>query len=73
MEILALAHKDGNSMYGFISPAYAGNTVIEVELTITSMKLEDFAKEIVCDSYSVAHRQANLTIMSEEDYEYLYG
>lgn len=80
MEIIALAYKikansdfDKSILYAFLSPASAGNNVVEVEISIRRIDLLDYNKSLVSDSYNEAHKKAYLTQMSEEDYNLLYG
>ena len=80
MEIIALAYKtkaksDFNKsiLYAFLNPAWAGNHVVETELSITRDDLLDFSNPSVSDSYEEAHKKAYLRYMSEEDYNLLYG
>jgi len=80
MEIIALAYKtkaksdfDKSVLYAFLNPAWAGNNVVETELSITRDDLLEFSKPLVSDSYEEAHKKAYLRHMSEEDYNLLYG
>ena len=80
MEIIALAYKtkaksdfDKSVLYAFLNPAWAGNHVVETELSITRNDLLDFSNTLVSDSYEEAHKKAYLTQMSEEDYNFLYS
>lgn len=79
MEIIALAYKtkaksdfDKSVLYAFLNPAWAGNHIVETELSITRDDLLDFSKPLVSDSYAEAHKKAHLTQMSKEDYDFLY-
>lgn len=80
MEIIALAYKikaksdfDKSVLYAFLNPAWAGNHVVEIELSITRNDLLDlFDKSLVSDSYKEAHKKAYLRHMSEEDYNFFY-
>lgn len=80
MEIIALAYKikaksdfDKSILHAFLSPAWGGNHVVETELSITTNELLEFSNELVSDSYKEAHKKAQLTQMSEEDYNFLYS
>lgn len=79
MEIIALAYKikaksvfDKSVLHAFLSPASAGNHVVEAEISMTRDDLLDFSKPLVSDSYAEAHKKAHLTQMSEEEYNFLY-
>lgn len=50
----------------FISPNYAGGSIIIAELKEYDM--EDLDSSIIYETYEEAHRIAHLTIMSEDDY-----
>lgn len=80
MEIIALAYKtkaksdfDKSVLYAFLNPAWAGNYVVETELSITRNDLLDFSNSLVSDSYEEARKKAYLRHMGEEDYKLLYG
>lgn len=80
MEIIALAYKtkaksdfDKSVLYAFLNPAWAGNHIVETELSITRNDLLDFSDPLVSDSYKEAHKKAHLRHMSEQDYSLLYG
>lgn len=79
MEIIALAYKqkansdfDKSVLYAFLKPSWAGNHIVETELSITRNDLLDYSKPLVSDSYVEAHKKAYLSQMSEEDYNCLY-
>lgn len=80
MEIIALAYKikaksdsDKSILHAFLSPAWAGNHVVETEISITRNDLLDYNESLVSDTYAEAHKKAYLRNMSEEDYNFLYG
>lgn len=80
MEIIALAYKtkaksdfDKSILHAFLSPAWAGNHIVEAEISITRNDLQDFSISLVSDTYAEARKKAYLKYMSEEDYKLLCG
>jgi len=56
----------------FINPAWAGNHIVEAELSITDDDLRDF-NIVISANYNDAHKKAHLVKMSERDYNALYN
>lgn len=59
MKIISLAYKtkaksdfDKSILYAFIDPAWAGNHIVEAEISITRNDLLDYSKPLVSDSYA---------------------
>jgi hypothetical protein len=79
MEIIALAYKtkaksdsDNSILYAFIAPSWAGNHIVEAELSIRRDDLLNYSL-MVSDSYEEARKKAYCSQMSEDDYYLLYS
>lgn len=71
MTIISLYKLHKNTYDVFFAPAYGGSHIVRARMIIIDSDVDNYNLSI-SSSYRDAHREAHLTIMSEDDYDISY-